>query len=253
LKVIGENSFKKYNRLFLSERSIDQDLQVDEVFCHLVNKGIFNVGLEFRCSNCELKFWNSLNEISSNVVCEFCGSEVKIANQLERNSWRYRRSGIFGLEDHQDGGVPVVLTMQQLQANSFHDSFLYTTSMSINPKSKGSAIDGCESDFVIITSDRSGNISLIISECKTKKEITDKDVDNLIKVANAFSAHRIKTYILFSKLEEFTDVEIERCKRAQDPYRNRVIILTSRELESWFIYQEREKSFEIKKHASGWD
>jgi hypothetical protein len=59
----------------------------------------------------------------------------------------------------------------------------------------------------------------------------DSRVRNLKKVANTLPAKRFNVYILFSKLGVFTRQEIERCKAAQDPYGERVIILGTRELE----------------------
>jgi hypothetical protein len=70
-------------------------------------------------------------------------------------------------------------------------------------------------------------------------------VEHLKKVADAFPK-RIEPYIIFAKTTAFSPEEIERCKSAQDPYRFRVILLSTRELEPYFIYERAEKEFEIR-------
>lgn len=50
---------------------------------------------------------------------------------------------------------------------------------------------------------------------------------------------------IFSKTAPFTPAEIQRCRAAQDPHRLRVILLSDRELEPYFVYERTEKGFEI--------
>jgi len=86
---------------------------------------------------------------------------------------------------------------------------------------------------------------LAIGECKSNDEITEQDVANLKRVADAFPSERIATYVIFSKTAPFTPAEIQRCRAAQDPHRLRVILLSDRELEPYFVYERTEKEFEI--------
>ena len=130
-----------------------------------MGKGVFRVGLKLHCSNCELKFWKSLDDVKAETICEFCGKETNITTQLSDRDWAYRRSGIFGLEDNQVGGIPVALTLQQLDAWSMTSGFKYVSSTEISPD--GADINKCESDLILISQDHEGKISIILSECKT--------------------------------------------------------------------------------------
>ena len=238
----------KYKQLRLDNEAI-KDSGI--LFNFLIGKEVFRVGLNLKCSACELTFWRVIDDVKFKSICEYCGNEFKISNQLKDRDWAYRRSGIFDLEDHQAGGIPVVLTLEQLPPRHHSKSYLYLTATNINPIN--ATINKCESDFIILTCDYNGRISIVISECKTNKEITAADVDNLTKVANALSCKHIDTYILFSKLTDFSDDEITRCMVAQEQYRDRVILLTDRELEGLFLYEEAEKIFKINAHALSWE
>jgi hypothetical protein len=41
-------------------------------------------------------------------------STRRAATQLRDRNWAYRRSGLFVREDNQGGGIPVAVTLQQL-------------------------------------------------------------------------------------------------------------------------------------------
>lgn len=242
-----KSHFDKYKRLYLEGSQATPDF----VFNYLANKNVFRVGIELTCPNCDLKFWRQIDDVKSKSFCELCGNEFNILAQLKDRAWLYRRSGIFGLDDNQAGGIPVTVTLNQLLSNFHSEKFIYVTAMNI--ERKGSKKIKCESDFIIITSDHNGKVSIIISECKTRDTISAKDVSNLTKVADALSSKNIDTYILFSKLSDFSDVEIKRCMKAQEKYRDRVILLTDRELEPCFLYEEAKKLFRINQYATNWE
>jgi hypothetical protein len=178
------------------------------------------------------------------MVCEYCGERFNATTQLHDGGWAYRRSGLFGREDHQQGAIPVALTLQQLDT-VLHREMVYSTSMTLEPN--GAAIENCESDFVVISHREyyEMGISLAIGECKGRGEISDEDVRKLSKVADAFPAKRIQTYIVFAKTSSFSPDEIERCKTAQSAGRPRVILLSDRELEPYFVYERATKEFEF--------
>lgn len=251
VQIIGQNDastgtpvFSKYGNLFIEQRSWKRKLKPEDAFRYLVGKGVFRVGLELKCTNCQLDFWKQLDEVKTITTCEYCGAQFDISPQLQDRDWRYRRSGVFGQDNHQEGGIPVVVTLQQLDTASSTRSYIYTTAMNLSPI-RGDIINKCETDFVIVQQDYDGRVAIVIGECKAHKEITEDDVRNLSKVADAFSGERLDTFILFSKLDQFTAEEIKRCKVGQEKYRNRVIILSIRELETYDIYEETEKLYKI--------
>jgi hypothetical protein len=62
------------------------------------------------------------------------------------------------------------------------------------------------------------------------------DIDRLKKVANALPKDRFDVYVLISKLAPFTANEIAAAKTLTSQYQNRVILLTSDELEPYHVY-----------------
>jgi len=149
-------------------------------------------------------------------------------------------------EAHQEGTIPVVLTLQQIDS-IFMSSLIYSTAMTIAPVTAN--IEACETDSVIIGGpDYEGRIPLAIGESKSGDEITEQDVAHLKKVADTLPSKRIAPYIIFSKTAVFAP-QIERCRGAQDPYHRRVILLSVRELEPYFVYERTAKEFEIRPSA----
>ena len=108
----------------------------------------------------------------------------------------------------------------------------------------------CETDFVVIGEPNyDERVPLAIGECKSHKEITEEDVQHLAQVADAFPARRVKCYIVFAKTSKFSPDEIIRCRKAQTQYGQRVILLSDRELEPYFVYEETQKEFDIRPSA----
>ena len=223
-------------------------LTSNSAFDFLLKRGALRAGLELSCPNCNLEFWLTLESLGHKVVCEYCGDSFDVTTQLKDRDWRFRRSGLFGKDNHQEGALPVVLTLQQLEANvqSLSSSYLLATSFKLS--SAGAKISPCETDIVMLTEDSYGKIQLAIGECKTggpKFEITEEDVKNLLAVANALPPERVSVYLVFSKTGPFSEAEIARCKSAQDARQQRVILLSDRELDPYFVYERTAQQFNI--------
>ncbi|HEV2991110.1 MAG TPA: hypothetical protein VG759_21910 [Candidatus Angelobacter sp.] len=237
--VTGKPRFSDFEGLFIEQRDYLR-LKPEDALRYLTQQNVFRVGLNLHCQHCELDFWLSLDDLATDVRCELCGHLFNITSQLRDRDWTYRRSGLFGREDHQEGAIPVAITLQQL-ATTIH-GLIYTTAMSIT--SLGAKIAACETDFVAISQGGYENrVALAVGECKSKQEITEEDVAHLKAVADAFPRNRIDAYIVFAKTTPFTATEITRCRAAQAPHRFRVILLAQRELEPYFVYERTEKEF----------
>jgi hypothetical protein len=192
-----------------------------------------------------LENWVHLDDAKTNSRCEFCGKDFNITPQLRDRDWAYRRSGLFGRDDHQGGGIPVALTLQQLE-NSLHRSVIgYTTGTELEPAT--ASIVKCETDFVLLAeAPREKTLQIVIGECKGNKEITADDVRKLGLVADALTeGDGCEAFIVFSKTSDFTPEEVERCKAGQGRYGLRVILLSERDLEPYHVYELAEKEFEI--------
>src|SRR5277367_4270199 len=245
--VSGKPNFEDYENLFIETRE-EGKLKPQHAFNFLLKHNVFRVGCCFVCPNCELKFWSHLDDIKTEIVCEYCGRLFNVATQLHDRDWAYRRSGLFGREDHQQGAIPVALTLQQIDT-VLHSDSLYSTSMNLAPK--GSLIEDCETDFVILSgwNYRGAPIDFAIGECKGRGEITGEDVRKLTKVADVLQSDRIHSYIIFAKTAAFSPEEVTRCKAAQPHGRQRVILLSDRELEPYFVYERAEREFDIRRTA----
>jgi hypothetical protein len=114
-----------------------------------------------------------------------------------------------------------------------------------------------ETDFIWLTQNRTGRIQLVIGECKANATIADedlqKDIENLIAIAQAFSENRVDVYILFSKTSDFTSSELNIFKASLKTRVYRLILMSRRELEPYHIYEWAEKELGRKLYVSTLD
>lgn len=233
----GVASFDLYENIRIEPRPLGSKLSIDSVLTLLLKKGIFCAGLKLNCPRCSLDFWTSLDDVRTESSCEYCGHKFNITPYLKDRDWAFRRSGLFGKNDHQEGAIPVVLTLLQLHTTFHSRNILYAPAMSLESKSK--TISKCETDFVaLIQRPLNGKIDIAIGECKTRKQISDDDVNNLQAIAEAFPRDRFNVYIIFSKLCSFSLEELARVRRLNNEHQRRVILFTDRELEPYRLYEK---------------
>jgi hypothetical protein len=232
--------FERFESLFIAPRPHRRKLQPQDALDFLLERGVFRVGLDLKCPHCELSFWQLLDDVKTKMECLYCGTHFDVTGQLRDRNWAYRRSGLFGRSDHQRGGIPVAVTIQQLDATLHADRMLYTTSLELSPAAR-TAIGRCETDFVIITSGYSDHYpdqpQLLIGECKTSGTITAQDVEHLAKVADALPHRRLNVFLVFAKTGKFSDEEVATIAAAQDKWRSRIILMSQDELEPYFMYE----------------
>lgn len=236
-------SFSAHTGLFLSPRPINTQLTPPEVFSYMVDKGLFRMGVNLDCAKCGMSSWVALDALKQQAMCELCGHSYDATRQLLDSKWRFRRSGVLGAERNAQGAVPVALTLQQLGANldrGFGRS-VYSASLDLKPTTDLS-LPKCEVDFVWLMKGRhSDRSAVILAECKDqgpiKLEEFQRDVDNMRRVADALPKHRFMAYVLFVKLAPFTADEIALARTLNGPYQRRVILLTARELEPYYVFE----------------
>src|SRR5260370_32448640 len=144
----GKPGFCEYERLFIEPRE-RRVLKPEDAFNYLLNRGVFRAGLRLLCPNCELESWFHLDDIRTISRCEYCGKDFEITSQLRDRDWAFRRSGLFGRDDHQSGGIPVALTLQQLETQLGTHVVAYATGTELEPA--GANMQKCETDFVLLT------------------------------------------------------------------------------------------------------
>jgi hypothetical protein len=244
----ADRPLTEYQWLHIEPRNPNAELKNGAVLSYLLEKGVFRAGLKFECPSCQLEFWRSLDEARSRLECEYCGHAFNGSPQLRDKGWAFRRSGLFGNDDHQEGAIPVLLTLQQLMSMHSMSHGVFTTAMTLGPKS--SVIKACETDFVVVTGGGTDHrIQIAIGECKTRKPITAEDVTKLIAIADAFPADTYDVYLVFAKLAPFSGEEIDVIKRVNGPPHRRAIILTEREVEPYFVYERTAQQYDIQQTA----
>ncbi|HEY9100216.1 MAG TPA: hypothetical protein VIN38_15215 [Thiobacillus sp.] len=246
--------FSDHLDLHIEQRPAGTKLKPDDVFGHLVEKGLFRIGAELTCPSCRMASWIALDALKQCVVCELCGHEHDATRQLMRGVWHYRRSGVLGAERNAQGAIPVALTLQQLAttlSGGLHDG-VYSPSLDLTKK--GQARNECEVDFIwVIPRPYPRKTAIILGECKDQGPINrdefGRDIDNLRRVADSLPRKRFKTFILLAKLNPFTPDEIELAKTLNEEYQQRVILLTARELEPYHIYERTKVEFDIDSYS----
>lgn len=232
-----KDQFEPYQKLFIAPRN-EPKLEPRDAFLFLLDKGVFRTGMNFICPACELELWVPLDDVRTQLGCEYCGVTFNTTPRLpDRNVWRYRRSGLFGRENHQEGGIPVCLALQRLDTSVrqlFRES-LYTTGLEIS--TPNGSIPPCEIDFVFLSHNTNGRVQLALGEAKGGKEVSEDDVANLLAVAAALPRTRFDVFPTFAKTGELSTAEIERCLEPPDTYPRRRILLTRPELEPYDLHE----------------
>jgi hypothetical protein len=247
-----DRPLSEYRWLYIGQRKRGTELKTGAVLSYLLEKGVFRAGLKFDCPSCQLEFWRSLDDVRSRLECEYCGHAFNASPQLRDKAWAFRRSGLFGNDNHQEGAIPVLLTLQQLVNvhRMYHGCF--TTAMTL--RQKGAATRPCETDFVFVTESGSDHrIQIAIGECKTRKPITPDDVTNLMAIAEAFPTDRYDIYLVFARLTPFSAEETDLIKQVNSRYHSRAIMLTERELEADFVYERTAQEFDFLQTAASFE
>jgi hypothetical protein len=126
------------------------------------------------------------------------------------------------------------------------EPILYAAATKLEPN--GADIAACETDFIFVAPTRGGGkVQLAIGECKTRRPIEERDVDNLLRVARSFPPEQFDIFLVFAKLADFTEYELQAILRVNEGDDHRAILFTERELEPWFVYERTEKIFDIEK------
>jgi len=200
----------------------------------LLKKDFFRAGLELICGHCKLKNWLTLKNIDDSWICEYCGGNNQTSTHLKtRGDWRFRKSGLFAKDNHQEGAIPTLLTLLAIKRIADHSSFTYSTALAL----AGKDIE-CETDLCVLQHKPNDDIEIGIGECKSDGGIITQDnCENLKKVAQklTFIAGGTNVYLIFAKTSDaFLPEEIERFKTLSKD--TKIILLSNKELEPYHIY-----------------
>jgi hypothetical protein len=241
-ELTGKMRFSEFKKLSIQPRR-SGELTPGEVLQFMTSRGIFRVGLEFRCPKCELASWHHLDDVRTISKCNYCGESFGVTPQLRDRDWRYRRSGLFGRDDHQLGGIPVALTLQQLQASLKEHLAMYSTAVEFSPASNN--VERCEADFVAVVDGYAGRneapVQILVGEAKTHTAFNAEDVHKLGKLINAIPRGLAEGYVMFAKTDTFTPEEVALARTLNDQHSYRVILWSRDELEPYHVYERSEQ------------
>lgn len=239
-KTIHENDFQKHKRLFIEARE-KAELDSNSVFDYLLKKDFFRAGLELTCEQCRLKNWLTLKSIDDFWMCEYCGGQNQTSTHLKtRGDWKFRKSGLFAKDNHQEGAIPVLLTLLAIKRIADHSNFTYSTALELSGENLG-----CETDSCIVQYGRRDKIEIAIGECKSEGGvITQDDCNKLKEIAKKISSNGgMEACIIFSKTSDsFLPEEIALFKELAKEAK--LILLTNKELEPYHIYWLEEGGIE---------
>ena len=172
-----------------------------------------------------------------------CGNNYDATRQIVGGEFRYRRTGVLGIEKNTQGAVPAALLLQQLGINlrGYHKVAL-VPSYDLEPLA-GVNLPVCETDFVAIENlTYPDKAAFIIGECKDEGDrIDENDINNLKQIADAIPRQRFSPYVLLARLSPFSAEEIALARTLNTKYEKRAILLSQRELEPYYIYERVNK------------
>lgn len=238
----GTLHFSDYEDLFIEPRKGKGKMTPEMAFTYLLKKKVFRVGLDLLCPNCELAEWRPLDEVKTDVECGLCGHTYNVLPYLKDRDWRFRCSGLFHRFEHQEGAIPVVLLLQQLDTdigvNGNVSAFSTCTNIRLSNGIK------CETDCVWIVNIDEGRPAIAIGECKdVGGRINQEDVDKLGALAAQLREEGLDAFIILAKLAAFEDAEVALSRNLRVQGRERVVMLTAHELETYGIWQEESAPF----------
>jgi hypothetical protein len=234
-----QHRFQEFENLRIRPHQGQQKLTPDQVFGYMTSAGVFRVGLDLKCSNCDLENWIPLDDVKTMSTCIYCGQPFDVMPQLKDRDWRYRRSGLFGRDDDQLGGIPVALALQQLETSLQARLLMYSTALKF--KSQTAKIEECEADFVAVVAGRpnidEASVQILIGEGKTSSEIDANDARKLGMLAHAIPSEVAQAFIMFAKTSTFTPDEVTLARTLNSPEKVRVILWERDQLEPRFVYE----------------
>ena len=206
-----------------------------------VQKGIFKLGLQTKCPNCQRNSWFGMTTLKEEFDCPKCLNTFRAAGNIDqgRSGWFYRTAGPFSVPNFADGAFSVLLTLEAL-AGHVTSSRRSTSVPSFEAMAPGKV--ALEADLAMFWRDGSygdDTAGILFGECKSYGLFKPKDFQRMRYLAETFPG----AILVFSTLREsFTKGEIAALTRlakfgrkywkAERPV-NPVLILTGAELLTW--------------------
>lgn len=206
-----------------------------------LRKGIFKLGLQTKCPNCERNSWFGMATLNEDLDCPKCLNTFTAAGNIDqgRGGWFYRTAGPFSVPNFADGAFSVLLTLEALAGRAI-PLRRSTAVPSFEATSPGKV--KLEADLAMFWRDGSygeNTAGILFGECKSYGLFKPKDFHRMRYLAETFPG----AILVFSTLREsLTREEIAALTRlakfgrkywkAERPI-NPVLVLTGAELLTW--------------------
>lgn len=267
IKDKKNNSFLNFEDLYIEARKAPK-LTPEMAFDFLVNKKVFRAGALIKCTRCDLESWVPLREFSDLLQCPLCDNKF---SPLEENksgiTWHFRRSGLFGEYNNQEGSIPVLLSLLQL-VRVKHDARIFTGH---DVEFNGNK---CELDLIALDVNQhyfDSTPEIIIGECKDaglrdkertqpvakrlkeRYQVTDKDISNMIEIKKRLDSSGLRTWLLFSTTASM--FSLDEIARFQGLTNQHIypILFTANELEPYHPYDRYDRNKLQHSHAINYD
>ncbi len=247
LKAIGKEEFGRFKKLYIESRETPQ-LTVVDLLTFLMKKEILRPRLcfwprvlrrrrEIHCSHCGLTTRVLLRAFEGIWYCDYCKYEEDLALRIatdfqgDRPEWVLAKSGLFAKDNHQEGAIPVILTLLKMLRILDMRNFMYATSMDL---SFGGT--KCETDLVVVSRGLRNEVELGIGECKDEQGVISEEKVAKLRLAwKQFEESKVTCHLMFAKAANaFTRDELRLFHSlASDGIP--VVLLTSLELESDYL------------------
>ena len=245
IRRIGKEEFEQFKDLYIASRE-KRELEPADALNFLLEKRILAPRLrlwhrltrrhtDYNCARCGLKSRIPMAAFEGFWQCQYCEHRQHLApligaNFRNKRMWEFKKRGLFAKSNHQEGAIPVILTLLALNRILDRGGFVHTTSLNLKGEKP------CETDLCVMQFHRGEEIEIGIGECKSRGRITKTDVENLLAQRSNLEAVELSCHLIFSKSDEdFGPEEIalfEALKKDHVPF----ILFTRRELEPYHPY-----------------
>jgi len=146
----------------------EKQKEIDYLLQTLVSKKVLRQGTRLQCERCQRHDWYHVSELGEEFRCKKC-FHVQSVPMLDKRPWHYVSDGLFRLEGKVAGCLTAILSLVFL--NSYLDfGTKYVPSFNYSSDS-----EVAECDFAVLSSGLiQDDVDVIIGECKTFKELEDK-------------------------------------------------------------------------------
>lgn len=149
----------------------------------LVSTKALRQGLRLQCDKCQYYDWYHLGDVGEDFKCKKC-FHVQLVPLLDKRPWYYVSDGLFRLGGNVAGCLTAALSLLFMRLFLNHG-------MRLTPSFEYmDGTDCAERDFAVFASDfLQGDLDVIIGECKTSKELEEKERKDTEKLGASTGAY----------------------------------------------------------------